>query len=128
HHALTLAQGLSHPYSLVIARWWMSFVSQWRRDVSAVHEQVEACIAISTEQGFLLWVAAGAVLRGWVLATQGQSEEGMALIRQGSTALRATGGAAWFVPYSCILLAEVCASLGRSCSVYSPATTCHIRE
>jgi hypothetical protein len=46
--------------------------------VPAVHEQAEAAIALSTEQGFPLWVALGTSLRGWALAMQGQGETGMA--------------------------------------------------
>ena len=44
---------------------------------------------------------------------QGQGEEGMAQVRQGIAAWRATG-AALFVPYFCTLLAEVSAHLGHT--------------
>ena len=90
-----------------------AFVSQFRRDVPAVHEQAEAAVALSTEQGFPLWVALGTSLRGWALAMQGQGEEGMAQVRQGIAAWRATG-AALVVPYLCTLLAEVSAHLGHT--------------
>ena len=43
---------------------------------------------------------------------QGQGEEGLAQVRQGITALRATG-ATLFVPYLCTLLAEVYDHLGH---------------
>jgi predicted ATPase len=46
---------------------------------------------LSTEQGFPSWLAIGTVLRGWVLAEQGQGEEGIAQIRKGIAAWRATG-------------------------------------
>ena len=107
HEALALAHELSHPYSLAFARCWAAFVSQFRRDVPAVHEQAEAAVALSTEQGFPHWAAQGTSLRGWALAMQGQGEEGMAQVRQGIAAWRATG-AALFVPYFCTLLADVC--------------------
>ena len=68
-------------------------VSQFRRDVPAVHEQAEAAVVLSTEQGFPHWVAGGTILRGWALAMQGQGEEGMAQVRQGIAAWRATGAA-----------------------------------
>jgi predicted ATPase len=87
-------------------------VSQFRRDVPAVHEQAEAAVALSTEQGFPLWAALGTSLRGWALALQGQGEEGMAQMRQGSAAWRATG-AAVFIPYFCTVLADVSAHLGH---------------
>jgi tetratricopeptide (TPR) repeat protein len=79
HDALALAHELAHPYSLAWARSMAAFVYQFRGDVQAVHEQAEACIALSTEQGFLLCAAQGTSLRGWALALQGQGEEGPGL-------------------------------------------------
>ena len=111
HEALTLAHELSHPYSLAFARCWAAYVYQFRRDVPAVHEQAEAAVALSTAQGFPQWAALGTILRGWALALQGQGEEGIAQIRQGIAACRATG-AALFVPYFCTLLADVCCPPG----------------
>jgi predicted ATPase len=112
HEALTLAHALSHPYSLAWARRWAACVYQFHRDVQAVHEQADAAVALSTEQGLPLWTAIGTILRGWALAMQGQGEEGMAQVRQGIAANRATG-AALLVPYFCTLLAEVSAHLGH---------------
>jgi class 3 adenylate cyclase/predicted ATPase len=112
HEALALAQELSHPYSLAFVRAFAAFVSQLRRDVPAVHEQAEAAVALSTEQGFPLWIGLGTILRGWALAMQGQGEEGMAQLRQGIAAWRATG-AAQHVPYHCTMLADVSAHLGH---------------
>jgi class 3 adenylate cyclase/tetratricopeptide (TPR) repeat protein len=73
HEALALAHELSHPYSLAFARLWAAIVSQLRRDVVAVHEQAEATVALSTEQGFTHWVAWGTSLRGWALAMQARA-------------------------------------------------------
>jgi predicted ATPase len=111
HEALTLAHELSHPYSLAFARWWAAMISRFRRDVPAVHEHAEATVALSTEQGFPLWAAWGTSVRGWALALQGQGEEGVAQVRQGIAAFRATG-AALFVPYFYTMLADVCDHLG----------------
>ena len=86
HEALALAHELSHPYSLGWARCCAAIVSQYRRDVPAVHEHAEAAVALSTEQGFPLWAAWGTSFRGWALAMQGQGEEGMAQVRQGIAA------------------------------------------
>ena len=55
----------------------------------------------------------GTSLRGWALAMQGQGEEGMAQVRQGIAAWRATG-AALPVPYFCTVLADVSAHLGHT--------------
>jgi predicted ATPase len=113
HDALALAHRLSHPYSLAFAQRWASYAYQLRRDVPAVHEQAEATVALSTAQGFAQWAASGTILRGWALAMQGQGEAGIAQIRQGIAAWRATG-AMLNVPYFCTVLAEVCDHLGHS--------------
>jgi class 3 adenylate cyclase/predicted ATPase len=113
HEALALAHELSHPYSLTFARLWAAIVSQLRRDVPAVHEQAEATVALSTEQGFTHWAAWGTSLRGWTLAMQGQGEAGIVQVRQGIAAWRATGGALG-VPYFCTVLAEVADHLGHT--------------
>jgi predicted ATPase len=112
HDALAWAHELLHPFSLAFARCFAAFVSQFLRDVPAVHEQVEAAVALSAEQGFPLWAALGTILRGWALAMQGQGEEGMTELRQGIAAWRATG-AAQHVPYYCTVLADVAAHLGH---------------
>jgi predicted ATPase len=112
HEALALAHELSHPYSLAFARFWAAWVSQVRRDVPAVHEHAEAAVALSTEQGFPLWASMGMIVHGWALAMQGQGEEGLAQVRQGIAALRATGVAV-SVPFWCTVLADVAAHLGH---------------
>jgi predicted ATPase len=111
HEALALAHELAHPYSLAFARCWAAYVYQFRRDALAVHEQAEAAVALATEQGFPFWAAQGTSIRGWALAWQGEGEAGLALVRQGIAAFRATGAALW-VPYFCTVLAEVSAHLG----------------
>jgi predicted ATPase len=80
--------------------------------VPAVHDQAEAAVALSIEQGFPQCAALGTSLRGWALARQGQGKEGIAQVYQGIAAWRATG-AALFVPYLCTVLADVAAHLGR---------------
>jgi predicted ATPase len=107
-----LAHALAHPYSLAYAHWWAAFVHQLRRDVAAVHMQADATVALAIEQGFTLWVAWGTSMRGWVLAMQGQDEVGLAQVRQGIAAERATG-ATVHTPYFYALLADVCGHLGH---------------
>ncbi len=91
HEALTLAQELSHPFSLAIALCFAAELHQYRREGRATQERAEAAITLCTEQGFALWLATGTILRGWALAEQRQGEEGIAQIRQGLVAYRAMG-------------------------------------
>jgi predicted ATPase len=113
HDALALAHELSHPYSLAYARCWAAMVAQFRRDGAAVYEQAEAAVALATARGITQWAANGTITCGWALAMQGQGEAGMAQIRQGIAAWRATG-AALTVPYVYTVLADVAAHLGYS--------------
>jgi predicted ATPase len=85
---------------------------QYRREVQAVHEQTEAAITLSTEQGFTQWVGRGILLQGWALAEQGQGEAGISQIRQGLAAYQATGGGAG-QPYWLALLAEAYSKVGQ---------------
>jgi predicted ATPase len=112
HDALALAHALAHPYSLAHARCVAAWVLQVRRDMPAMYEHAEAAIALATAQEFPLWVAWGTILRGWALAIQDQGEEGMAHVRQGIAAWRATG-AAMYIPYFYTMLAEVSDHLGH---------------
>ena len=73
--ALTLAQELSHPLAW-LSPWTMLLMLHQLRRERATQERAEAAIALSTEQGFPLWLAQGAVLRGWALAEQGQGRGG----------------------------------------------------
>jgi class 3 adenylate cyclase/predicted ATPase len=113
HEALTLAHELSHPFSLAHARCWAASISQLHRDMPAVYEHADAAVALSTAQSFAEWPAWGTCLRGWALAMQGQGETGIAQIRQGIAAWRATG-AVLIVPYFYTVLADVCAHLGHT--------------
>ena len=89
HEALALAHALSHPFTVAYAR----------------------CLA--TAQGFPFWAAWGTIFRGWALVMQGQGAEGMAQVRQGIAAWRATG-AVLYVPYYCTVLADVSNHLGHT--------------
>ncbi|MBI3246237.1 MAG: AAA family ATPase, partial [Deltaproteobacteria bacterium] len=106
HEALTLTRELSHPASSAYALDWAAMFHQFRREEQAVQERVEAAIALSTEQGFPYWLVRGPILQGWALVEQGQGEEGIAQMRQGLAATRATG-AELFRSYFLALLAEV---------------------
>jgi predicted ATPase len=112
HEALTLAQELTHPFSLATALILAALVHQFRRDVQAVQERAEAVIALSTEQGFPNWLAIGTILRGWALTAQGEGAEGISQMRQGLAAYRALG-AELQRPYFLALLAEAYGKVGQ---------------
>jgi class 3 adenylate cyclase/predicted ATPase len=111
--ALSLAQELSHPYSLAYVLGLAAQLHHSRREELLTQERAEAVITVCTEQGFPYWLAHGLIWRGWALAEQGQAEEGIAQIRQGMAAYRATG-AELIRPYQLALLAEAYGKGGQA--------------
>jgi hypothetical protein len=80
--ARTLAQELSHPFSLGVVSL-AAWLHQYCREGQAAQGRGEATMALSTEQGIMLWLAQGTIMRGWALAMQGHPEEGIAQIHNG---------------------------------------------
>ena len=111
--ALTLAQELSHPLSLAYALFSVAFLYQLRREEQKAQEWAEALITLCTKQGFPQFLAYGTFYRGWALAEQGQREEGIAQMRQGLEAYRATGSEQGR-PHVLTLLAEAYGKVGQA--------------
>jgi predicted ATPase len=109
---LTLAQGLSHPFSLTVAQGGVALVRQFRGEVQAARAWLETSIAFSTEHGFAFFAAWESILRGWVLVEQGHREEGIEQMCQGLAAYQATGSKI-IRPYNLGLLAEGYGKVGR---------------
>jgi len=113
NEALTLAQELTHPFSLAFALVHAAMLHQFRREAQAVQERTEALIALSTEQSFPYWLALGMILRGWALALGGEGAEGIAQMHQGLLVYQPTG-AGLHRPYLLSLLAEVDGKTGKT--------------
>jgi predicted ATPase len=99
------AHKLGHAYSLAIALFGACFVAWATRSCEALQAQADALIADSDEHGFPFHRAVGTVFRGWALAGGGQTTEGIAMLRAGVAAYRATG-AVTHLPYFLTLLAD----------------------
>jgi predicted ATPase len=110
--AVTCAQQIAHPFSLGLVLTRAAVYHQLRREVRFTQERAEAAISLATEQGFPLWMAHGAILRGWALAHQGQAQEGIEQIHQGVTAWSSTG-AELLRPYFLALLADIHGIIGE---------------
>jgi TOMM system kinase/cyclase fusion protein len=111
--AISLARELAHPYSLIYSLMWAATIRQFRRERQAASELTETIMTLSCEQGFVLWMAWGTILRGWELSEQGQGTEGIIRIREGIAAWRATG-AELFHPHFLTILARAYAEAGRA--------------
>jgi predicted ATPase/type II secretory pathway predicted ATPase ExeA len=113
HDALSLARELSHSFSVGAALHTAAWLHQYRQEGTAVQAYAEEEIAVSHEGGFVLWLAAGTILRGWALSEQGAREEGLAQMREGMAALNATGTAI-AQPYQLALLAQAQGKSGQA--------------
>jgi TOMM system kinase/cyclase fusion protein len=105
HEALTLAQKLSHPFSLAYALDFAALLHRLRQEWQAAQEQAEAAITLSTREGFPLWLTIGTILRGRTLAEQGKGLEGIAQMREALGVFQAIGAEVGR-PYFLVLLAE----------------------
>ena len=83
NEALASARELAHPNTMAQALFCDWTLHQLLRDGREPKEQAEALIALTTEHGLPLWLAAGVVFRGWALAAGGRAEDGIAVIRGG---------------------------------------------
>jgi len=103
--AVEEASKLGHAYGMAIAllgACWVDWATRSREELLA---PADALVAISDERGFPWNRAVGTVFRGWGQSRSGQTTEGIALLRAGLAAFRATGAAMW-VPFFLTLLAE----------------------
>jgi predicted ATPase len=99
--ALTLAQELSHPFSLAMALQYAAIMHRRRGEPQAAWALEEASMAIGREHAFTQGRAHALIWQGWDLVQQGQAEAGLAHMRQGLEALQATGAVAdwlWLLP------------------------------
>src|SRR6266516_6991751 len=110
--ALHLAQQLAHPYTLARTLYYDALLCQLRRDVPSVRDQADAVITVATAQRFALMQALGPIMRGWAIAVQEHSTEGLVQIRQGLDAYRSTG-AEWQRPHFLSMLAEASGLMGQ---------------
>ncbi len=109
---MAAAEALSLPYALSAVLTSVADLQMLRRASQAVEESAEVAIALSTREGFPYFLARATILRGWALAERGQAEAGIAQIRQGLAAFRATGAGLW-MPRYLGLLAEACGKAGQ---------------
>jgi len=110
--ALALAHELAHPYSRALALAYAAMLYQFRRETHLAQEAADTAIRLCQEQGFAYYLAWVTVMRGWALNEQRQGAEGMAEMRRGLDAIRATG-ARLRQPYYLALLAEACGQTGE---------------
>jgi class 3 adenylate cyclase/predicted ATPase len=110
--ALDEARKLSHAYTQSWALWQACFVDWIVRPQPALMQRTEALIRLSREQNFRYSEAVGTLFRGWCLSSQGQHEEGLALLEQGLADYRITGTVG-YLSFFLTLLAEAYGKVRR---------------
>jgi predicted ATPase len=113
HEAVTLAQELSHPFSLSFAHHFEGLLYLLRREGQSSLEQAEAAMAIAAEQGFVFYIAFDTMLRGWALAEQGRPKEGISKLCEGLDAYRATGAKTLVLQWL-VVLADLYGKVGQA--------------
>jgi predicted ATPase len=98
------------PYNVVFALGQAFHGVDWAinglQSSATTMRSADEVVAVSSEQGFPLWLGIGNVMRGWCLGTQGKAAEGIPLIHQGTTETLATG-CKITLPFALMALAEL---------------------
>jgi DNA-binding winged helix-turn-helix (wHTH) protein/predicted ATPase len=111
--ALALAEQSFEPHGRAHALLFAATIHQLRREARMAQERAEAVIAVSSEHGLVMYRAMATITRGWTLSELGRQGEGVEEMRQGLTALRATG-TELVRPYFLGLQAEVLNKAGHA--------------
>ncbi len=109
--ALDAARELAHWNTLAYALLFGCFFAQMRRARGDAQNQAEALITLATEQNIPHFLGAATMVHGWALTEAGDIETGLAQLRRGLPAWRATG-AALYEPYFLSLQAEALSRAG----------------
>jgi predicted ATPase len=110
--AIAEARRLAHAPSLAVALTFGASLLSLDGDNALLGEWVDQLVTVTTEQGFPVFRAQGAIYRGWFKVINGDVAAGISLLRSGSTAFRATGQEVW-VPHFFALLAGACEIAGQ---------------
>jgi DNA-binding SARP family transcriptional activator len=109
---MAIAEELSHPFSLALALAYSAIQHQYRREPEAAEELAEAAAAVCHKNGFRYYLSWTPIIRGWARARKGALTEGLAEMRDGFAALKATG-ALLRGPYYLAIMAETYREMGE---------------
>ncbi len=104
--------GAGQPSTQVLCLQFSAMLHQYRREEPLDRSSIDASRAIANEQGFSFWKAGAQIYGGWALAQRGSPADGLALLRQGLAAFKATGAYTYQTYYAGIH-AEALAHAGQ---------------
>jgi len=110
--ALALAEKLSHPLSLALARGLASLLYVFCRNARKAEQSAMPCISLSEKRGFKYWLGSGKISYGWALVQQGKTQSGITQIEQGIKDYQASGATLGY-PSHLAVLAEAYTKAGQ---------------
>ena len=110
--ALALAEETSHPLTLALAHWALSYLHLFREEPQACRDWAQREIDVCSEYLLPLLHSQGLFQLGWALAREGETAEGIARMEEGLLRIRDTG-AEMGLPYFVALLSEAHAQVGE---------------
>lgn len=109
---VALSEKLNHKFSMVEAYGYGSSVHHFRGESAQALQCAERAAAISEDNGFAVWLAYAKLMRGRIVAEQGDAEAGIEEMRQAYDMWAATG-TVLTKPYYLAMRAEGLALAGR---------------
>src|SRR5690606_26032205 len=92
--AVSLAEETAHPFTLAHVLSTSAELRHCRRDFRELSELADRNVALSMEQKFPLWLAAGYCEQGWVMLSEGLVQDGIKKMQEGMAMIRSTGSRA----------------------------------
>jgi tetratricopeptide (TPR) repeat protein len=89
--AIALSERVRKPYARTHCLFYAAFLHAMLRDPRMTQEFSESVIKLSTERSIPLFLDAGKILYGWAIALQGNSDQGVALARDGLANFKCAG-------------------------------------
>ncbi len=103
--AYALGQMSRHPFGLAFISGVAAILHHFLREPQAAQAWAVTCLTISTEYGFVFWMAATTIIQGWAHAVQGLADAGIAQLQEGLAVWQGTR-AETLRPYYLALLTE----------------------
>jgi predicted ATPase len=110
--AIAEARGVAHPPTLAMTLDNGARLLTLIGEKTGLDQRADHLVTVTTEQSLPHWGAQGTIYRGWVKVMHGDVAEGISLLRNGSTAYRATG-AETGMPHYLALLSQACDIAGQ---------------
>jgi TolB-like protein/class 3 adenylate cyclase/tetratricopeptide (TPR) repeat protein len=101
--AITEARRLPHPPTLAMSLSMDAHLLSVIGDDRGLEQRANALVAVATDQDFPFYRAMGAIYHGWVKAKNADVNEGLSLLRAGSSAYCATGATVWMPLYTALM-------------------------